>query len=127
MLNSIDEISQSNDSIADQTRQNNEKINEIVKLISDIGNKTKVINEIVFQTKLLSFNASVEAVRVGEYGKGFAVVAEEVGNLANKMSGNAAKEISSLLDESQRKTAQIVKETESKVDELIKKFMKKLI
>lgn len=125
LLNSIDEISQSNDSIADQMRQNNEKINEIVKLISDIGNKTKVINEIVFQTKLLSFNASVEAARAGEYGKGFAVVAEEVGNLA-QMSGNAAKEISSLLDESQRKTAQIVKETESKVDELIKKSHEKI-
>lgn len=125
LLNSIDEIAQSNDTIADQMRQNNEKINEIVKLISDIGNKTKVINEIVFQTKLLSFNASVEAARAGEYGKGFAVVAEEVGNLA-QMSGNAAKEISSLLDESQRKTAQIVKETESKVDELIKKSHEKI-
>lgn len=125
LLNSIDEISQSNDSIADQMRQNNEKINEIVKLISDIGNKTKVINEIVFQTKLLSFNASVEAARAGEYGKGFAVVAEEVGNLA-QMSGNAAKEISTLLDESQRKTAQIVKETESKVDELIQKSHEKI-
>ncbi|MCB0368673.1 MAG: methyl-accepting chemotaxis protein, partial [Bdellovibrionales bacterium] len=44
MLSSIDEISQSNDSIADQMKQNNEKINEIVKLISDIGNKTKIIN-----------------------------------------------------------------------------------
>lgn len=125
LLNSIDEISQSNDTIADQMRKNNEKINEIVKLISDIGNKTKVINEIVFQTKLLSFNASVEAARAGEYGKGFAVVAEEVGNLA-QMSGNAAKEISTLLDESQRKTAQIVKETEAKVDELIKNSHEKI-
>lgn len=125
MLNSIEEISQSNDSIAEQMKSNNEKINEIVKLIADIGNKTKVINEIVFQTKLLSFNASVEAARAGEYGKGFAVVAEEVGNLA-QMSGNAAKEISSMLDESQRKTAQIVKETESKVEELIHKSREKI-
>lgn len=125
MLNSIEEISQSNDSIAEQMKNNNEKINEIVKLIADIGNKTKVINEIVFQTKLLSFNASVEAARAGEYGKGFAVVAEEVGNLA-QMSGNAAKEISSMLDESQRKTAQIVKETEGKVDELIHKSREKV-
>ncbi|MCK6597884.1 MAG: methyl-accepting chemotaxis protein, partial [Bdellovibrionaceae bacterium] len=125
MLNSIDEISQSNDLIADQMKVNNEKINEIVKLISDIGNKTKVINEIVFQTKLLSFNASVEAARAGEYGKGFAVVAEEVGNLA-QMSGNAAKEISTLLDESQRKTSQIVKETESRVEELISRSREKV-
>ncbi|MBC7465119.1 MAG: hypothetical protein H7256_03945 [Bdellovibrio sp.] len=50
--------------------------------MEEIGNKTKVINDIVFQTKLLSFNASVEAARAGEHGKGFAVVAEEVGKLA---------------------------------------------
>ncbi|MBN8537885.1 MAG: hypothetical protein J0M15_12595 [Deltaproteobacteria bacterium] len=119
MLKSIEDISSSNDSISDQMKENNGKISEIVKLISDIGNKTKVINDIVFQTKLLSFNASVEAARAGEYGKGFAVVAEEVGKLA-QMSGGAAKEIASLLDESQRKTELIVKETEIKVEELIR-------
>lgn len=118
MLNSIEQISEANDHITEQMNQNNLKIQEIVKLILDIGSKTKVINEIVFQTKLLSFNASVEAARAGEYGKGFSVVAEEVGNLA-QMSGNAAKEISVLLEESSRKTNQIVKETEAKMHELI--------
>ncbi len=125
MLKSIEDISSSNDSISDQMKENNGKINEIVKLISDIGNKTKVINDIVFQTKLLSFNASVEAARAGEYGKGFAVVAEEVGKLA-QMSGGAAKEIASLLEESQRKTEQIVKETEIKVEELIRVARQKM-
>ncbi len=57
----------------------------------DIGDKTKVINDIVFQTKRLSFNASVEAARAGEHGKGFAVVAEEVGNLA-QMSKDKVQE-----------------------------------
>jgi len=44
-------------------------------LIETINQKTRVINDIVFQTKLLSFNASVEAARAGEHGKGFAVEA----------------------------------------------------
>ena len=91
---------------------------DIVKVIQDIGNRTKVINEIVFQTKLLSFNASVEAARAGEHGKGFAVVAEEVGKLA-QMSGNAAKEITDMLDASISKVEGIVRDTQTKVESLV--------
>ncbi len=118
MLTSMDEISQSNESIMAQINESNQKMGEIVRVIQEIGNKTKVINEIVFQTKLLSFNASVEAARAGEHGKGFAVVAEEVGNLA-QMSGNAAKEISDMLDGSISKVDFIVNETKSKVELLV--------
>jgi methyl-accepting chemotaxis protein len=87
--------------------KSNDEISSIVKVIAEIGDKTKVINDIVFQTKLLSFNASVEAARAGEQGKGFAVVAEEVGNLAT-MSGKAAEEISSMLGDSMGKVELIV-------------------
>lgn len=118
MTRAIDEISVSNNSIMNQIDESNQQISEIVKVIAEIGNKTKVINDIVFQTKLLSFNASVEAARAGEHGKGFAVVAEEVGNLA-QMSGNAAKEISSMLDGSIQKVERIVDDTKTKVDALI--------
>jgi methyl-accepting chemotaxis protein len=118
MIQAIDEISDSNDKIKTQIDDSNEKISDIVKVIAEIGNKTKVINDIVFQTKLLSFNASVEAARAGEHGKGFAVVAEEVGNLA-EMSGNAAKEISDMLDGSIQKVQGIVNETKTKVSSLI--------
>lgn len=99
----------------DIINRNSERMGEIVKVIEDIGAKTKVINDIVFQTKLLSFNASVEAARAGEHGKGFAVVAEEVGNLA-QMSGNAAHEISALLDDSTQKVQQIIQETKANVE-----------
>ncbi len=114
MISAMGEINQSNNSIMEQVESSNKQITEIVDVIKEIGAKTKVINDIVFQTKLLSFNASVEAARAGEMGKGFAVVAEEVGNLA-AMSGNAAREISELLDSSISKVETIVHETKEKV------------
>ena len=119
MIQSIKEISESNKQITDQMNESNKKIGEIVQLIREIGEKTNVINDIVFQTKLLSFNASVEAARAGENGKGFAVVAEEVGNLAD-MSGKAAEEISSILEGSIKKVDEIVNLTSSRVESLIK-------
>ena len=118
MVSAMEDINKSNNDIMNQISVSNHQIEEIVKVISEIGNKTKVINDIVFQTKLLSFNASVEAARAGEHGKGFAVVAEEVGNLA-QMSGNAAKEISAMLDVSIQKVETIVHETQQKVEKLI--------
>lgn len=90
--------------------QNTERVSQIKSTFDEIVTKTKVIDEIVFQTKLLSFNASVEAARAGEYGKGFAVVAEEVGNLA-RMSGGAAAEINRLLENSANSVQSIVDES----------------
>lgn len=119
MLSSMEEINKSNQDIESQIEHSNEQMSGIVKVIQEIGNKTKVINEIVFQTKLLSFNASVEAARAGEHGKGFAVVAEEVGNLA-QMSGSAAKDISGMLESSVLEVEKIVNDTRSKVEEMIR-------
>lgn len=118
MISSINDITQSNANIMLQIDQSNKEISEIVKVIAEIGEKTKVINDIVFQTKLLSFNASVEAARAGENGKGFAVVAEEVGNLA-QMSGKAASEITEMLDHSIKKVESIVTDTKVKVERLV--------
>lgn len=118
MIGSMEQINNSNATIMKQMNDSNDQIAEIVKVIEEIGSKTKVINDIVFQTKLLSFNASVEAARAGEHGKGFAVVAEEVGNLA-QMSGNAAKEISDLLESSVQRVNSIVTETRAKVELLV--------
>jgi methyl-accepting chemotaxis protein len=118
MIQAVGAIRESNEKVLKQVEAGNTKITEIVRVISEIGNKTKVINDIVFQTKLLSFNASVEAARAGEHGKGFAVVAEEVGNLA-QMSGTAAKEISDMLASSIAHVENIVSETKRGVDHLV--------
>ncbi len=118
MNRAIGEINHSNDAVMNQVEQSNQRLVEIVQLIEEIGSKTKVINDIVFQTRLLSFNASVEAARAGEHGKGFAVVAEEVGNLA-LMSGNAAKEISQMLETSTKRVQGLVTETKAKVEQLV--------
>ena len=118
MIRAIGNIQDSNSEIMNQIGETNKDIENIVKIINEIGVKTKVINDIVFQTKLLSFNASVEAARAGEQGKGFSVVAEEVGNLAT-MSGNAALEISQMLDDSIKTVEEVVKNSKDKIGKLV--------
>lgn len=118
MIKAIGEINTSNTGIMDQINETNKEIENIVTIINEIGNKTKVINDIVFQTKLLSFNASVEAARAGDQGKGFSVVAEEVGNLA-AMSGAAALEITNMLEGSIKTVEGIVRDSKDKIGKLI--------
>lgn len=118
MAKAIYEINSSNQDVMNEVFESNRKISEITKVIAEIGQKTKIINDIVFQTKLLSFNASVEAARAGEHGRGFAIVAEEVGNLA-RMSGSAAKEIGDMLESSIHKVDTIVRETKTNVERLV--------
>lgn len=114
MISAMTEINKSNSDIVEEMDNISQKMNEIITVINEIGNKTDIINDIVFQTKLLSFNASVEAARAGEHGKGFAVVAEEIGSLATA-SGSAATEISEMLDESVKKVELIVADSKSKI------------
>jgi len=125
MLESMQQIKESNEHYSSELAQANERLNEITQAINEIVGKTKIINEIVFQTKLLSFNASVEAARAGEYGKGFAVVAEEVGNLA-AMSGQAAKEISQLLEKSTKQVTEVVEASKNLSDVMVQTIQEKV-
>lgn len=118
MIISVNEISDGNSLFISEIEENNKKMEEIVKIILEIGDKTKVINDIVFQTRILSFNASVESARAGEHGKGFAIVADEIGKLA-AVSGEAAKEISDLLLRSEREVKLIVNDTSKRIMVLV--------
>merc|ERR1711879_104182 len=66
--------------------------------VHSINEAITVIDQIAFQTNILSLNAAVEAATAGEAGKGFAVVAQEVRNLASR-SAEAAKEIKHLVED----------------------------
>lgn len=114
----INSINECNNNISNQMSKTSYELEQIVKVIKEISSKTKVINDIVFQTKLLSFNASIEAARAGKHGQGFSVVAEEVGKLA-VMSGNASKEIENLISSSVDRVESIVKGTTESVNKLI--------
>jgi methyl-accepting chemotaxis protein len=74
----------------------NNVVTELNTKAADIANAVVTIDQISFQTNILSLNAAVEAATAGEAGKGFAVVAQEVRNLASR-SAEAAKEITDVV------------------------------
>lgn len=112
-----------------QIAEANHRVEKLAKLIEEIGEKTDLIDEIVFQTRLLSFNASVEAERAGEHGRGFAVVAQEVGNLA-QMSGKSANAIGDIVKNSIKEANEVVNLNRDKVElgvELCKKSFEQFL
>lgn len=125
MTTAIDEISDQNNVFIQDVNEIVNHLQEMTDIINEVASKTGVINDIVFQTKLLSFNASVEAARAGEHGKGFAVVAEEVGHLATA-SGDASKEIATMLAASIERVETISSQTKSKIEKASDIFQNKV-
>jgi methyl-accepting chemotaxis protein len=75
----------------------NEVVTQLNTKASDIADAVVTIDQIAFQTNILSLNAAVEAATAGEAGKGFAVVAQEVRNLASR-SAESAKQITDVVN-----------------------------
>ncbi len=94
--------SEKDNKLAKQAGKSMEDINEAT---NNIVEAITVIDQIAFQTNILSLNAAVEAATAGEAGKGFAIVAGEVRNLANR-SAQAAKEIKDLVTYARGKTTE---------------------
>ncbi len=94
------------DNLHKQMEIENEVVTSLVSKSKDIADVITIIQEIAFQTNILSLNAAVEAATAGEAGKGFAVVAQEVRNLATR-SADAATQIKNVVDLIQAETSRI--------------------
>ena len=97
--NEVTNSSSQGEKLASQTTIAMDEINTQVNLINDA---ISIIDQIAFQTNILSLNAAVEAATAGEAGRGFAVVAQEVRNLASR-SAEAAREIKIIVENATKK------------------------
>lgn len=86
-------------------------MSDVRDAMQDISGRSKEMTEVIslienvaFQTHILSLNAAIEAARAGEMGKGFSVVAREVGALASQ-SSQSAQNINALIHESDSSVA----------------------
>ncbi|MDX9742716.1 MAG: methyl-accepting chemotaxis protein [Arcobacteraceae bacterium] len=99
LAGTVTQASSEGKALASETTQAMDEINKEVNAISEA---ITIIDQIAFQTNILSLNAAVEAATAGEAGKGFAVVAQEVRNLATR-SADAANEIKKLVSNATQK------------------------
>ncbi len=95
IANNVTASASEGEKLASKTTVAMEEINDKVSAINEA---ISVIDQIAFQTNILSLNAAVEAATAGEAGRGFAVVAQEVRNLASR-SAEAAREIKNLVED----------------------------
>ena len=102
MSNLAANVTQSSNKGREQAMQTSKAMDDINSQVMSITESIAIIDQIAFQTNILSLNAAVEAATAGEAGRGFAVVAGEVRNLATR-SAEAAKEIKTLVENATQK------------------------
>ena len=101
---------------AQKIELSNDKVQEALEALNIISDKINIINDIAFQTNILSLNAAIEAARAGSVGKGFSVVANEVGKLAERSKDSAteigivSQKSSKIAGETSKISAEIVPE-----------------
>ena len=89
----------------EEMRQMIEAMEDIYQSSKNISKVINVINDIASQTNILALNATVEAVRAGQFGQSFAVIAQEVRNLAGR-SAQAVKETAEMIETSNKKVTE---------------------
>ncbi|MGO8910337.1 MAG: methyl-accepting chemotaxis protein [Bradyrhizobium sp.] len=127
MASSVNEISRQVQESArmasgavNEARKTNDRVSELSKAASRIGDVVELINTIAGQTNLLALNATIEAARAGEAGRGFAVVASEVKALAEqtaKATGEIGQQISGIQAATQESVSAI-KEISGTIEKL---------
>ena len=95
---STEELSVSTSNFSKYMNQLSDAQNEMRRQVESTSKILEMINAVAKNTRVLGFNAGIEAARSGEYGRGFSVVAREITKLADQ-SANSANEIKQLLDE----------------------------
>jgi methyl-accepting chemotaxis protein len=107
----------------DQARATNDRVGELSRAASRIGDVVELINTIAGQTNLLALNATIEAARAGEAGRGFAVVASEVKALAEqtaKATGEIGQQVTGIQSATQQSVGAIkdISQTIEKLSEI---------
>lgn len=113
-LDAAEETGRAMDLIREQAEMVAENIVALTESAQSVGEIISTVNDIAERSKLLAFNASIEAAAAGEHGQTFAVVAEEIKHLAEQAK-EATVQVRALLGEMQQGINQAVMLTEEAV------------
>jgi methyl-accepting chemotaxis protein len=95
--------------VADAVQGVGTEVGGIVETLRQVSQAAGQITQIALQTRLVAFNASVEAKRAGEAGRGFGVVADAVKDLAAQVE-RSSKQIAGTVSQLDARIAGLARE-----------------